>query len=305
MSNAVDMPVAYAAEERAPHLEPAYCYVVQREDGTTMFLTGRDKPVWISALPAYMSAADPQEFLPTQVRHSSIEGKDRYEMSSTTLSVTTENTQFQRYFLTAAAIKLRAWILRAQRQSVSAEGDPFEYGVNAITVQSGILGKVGFKGQTIAVEITPEPFYSEGGVPRIYYQRECQHFLYGPQHLGVGCGVNKELFKFETTIAAINPAQRIITLTGQKPGAVATYFNRGHFENLTVGGKMAIAWSAFNGDDTDLKLAAWNPDLAVGQDVKAFKGCLHTVGACGEFNNKENFGGFPYVPNRTPLAGVA
>ncbi len=303
MSNATDRPIPYAAQERAPHLVPAYCYVVQMEDGTSWFLTNRDRPVTVSGLPAEMGASDPQTFLPAQVRHSAVESKDRFEETTTTLTVLVQDSALQRYFLTAAAVKLKAWIMRGQ--SETTDGATLVFAENVIVVQSGILGKVGFKGNTIAVEITPEPFYVDGRIPRKYFGRECDHFLYAPRFQGVGCGVDKELFKFETTIAAITPAQRTITLTGQRPDTPENFFNRGHFENLTIGGKMSIAWGVFNGGDTDLKLVTWNPELAIGQNIKAFGGCLHTVAACRLFGNQANFGNFPDVPDRTPLAGVA
>jgi hypothetical protein len=303
MANNIDQPIPYAAQERAPHLAPAYCYIVQNEDGSSMFLTNRDRPITVTDLPAEMGAADPQEFQPAQIRHGAVESKDRYEVSATTITVTTENTTLQRYFLTAAAIKLRAWIIRGQFEG--ADTTPLVYGETAITVQSGILGKVGFQGQTIAVEITPEPFYAEGRVPRIYYGRECQHFLYGALRQGVGCGVNKELWKYEAEIVALDAAQRTITIEGQRDDSPENFFNRGHFENLTAGGRMAIAWSTFNGADTDLKLVTWNPAMQVGDSIKAYAGCAHTVSACRTFGNEAQFGGFADVPNRSPLSGVA
>lgn len=305
--NLTQRPDAFAAQERAPHLRPAYLYIVQTEDGGAMFLTNRDRPVTCSDLPAEMGAANPQTFLPAQVKHSAVQSKDRYEEASTTLTVTVENQTLQRYFLTAAAVMLKAWIMRGQSEAADTGDDvyPLKYGETAITVQSGILGKVGFQGNTIGVRLTPEPFYVEGRVPRVYFSRECNHFLYGPRFRGVGCGVDKEAFKFETTIAAVNPSQRTITITGKRPGSPENFFNRGHFENLTIGGKMTIAWGAFDGDNTSLKLAAWNPDLFPGQSIKAFGGCAHTKAACTLFGNLDNFGGFPDIPNRTPLAGVA
>jgi hypothetical protein len=301
--NAKDQPVEYSAQERAPHLSPAYCYVIQHPTGASWFITSRDRPVVIADLPDYMAAEDPQTFTPAQVKHSGITANDRFEAQSTTISVTTENPVFGRYFLTAGTVKLRAWILKGQSEDLAAGA--LTYGENVITVQSGILGKVGIEGNLTEVELTPEPFYMEGKVPRIYFARQCQHMLYGPLYRGVGCGLNKELFSFETIIAAIDPAQKIVTLTGQKPGAAATYFNTGHFQNITAGGLSAIAYSAFNGGNTDLKLAAWNPDLAVADEIVAYAGCAHTVAACRAFGNQARFGGFPDIPERTPLNGVA
>lgn len=303
MNNALTQPPSFAAEERAPHSSPGYCYVIESETGQSMYFTNRDLEVVITGLPAEISSDDPQGFTPAQIRHSAIEAKDRFEASSTTLTLTTENDGLKRYFLTAAAVRLKAWIIRVQSPTIDTE--PLDFDADCIVVNSGILGKFGFRGNTIAVEITPEPFYVEGKVPRRYFSRECGHFLYAPQYGGVGCGLDKELFKFETTIVGLNPAQRIVTVDGQKPDTLATVFNAGHFENVTLGGFMFIAWSAFNGSDTDLKLATWNPELATAQSLKVFHGCDRTRPACLRFDNLPNFGGFARVPNRTPLHGVA
>lgn len=301
MANATSQPPSYAAEERAQHSAPGYCYIVQHESGT-MFYTSRDRPISIANLPAEMGASNPQTFAPSQIKHGAIESRDRYEASSTSITVTVENDALRRYFLTAAAVKLKAWILRINTPDIEAALD---FGTDAIVVQSGILGKVGFQRNTIGIELTPEPFYVEGKVPRMFFGRGCQHFLYGAQYLGVGCGLDKEDWKFETTIAALDPAQRIITLTGQRsPVSPATFFNAGHLLNVTLGARLTIGWSEFNASDTDLHVITWNPELAVGQTIKAYAGCALTKAACTVFGNLENFGGFADVPNKSPLHGV-
>jgi len=44
--------------------------------------------------------------------------------------------------------------------------------------------------------------------------------------------------------------------------------------------------------------------LAPGSTVTAFAGCDHTISTCdSKFNNRENFGGFPYFPSINPFAG--
>lgn len=302
MSNSSEQPISYSSEERAPHLTPAYCYIVQNEDGTSMFLTRWDQPVIITNVPFETGASTPQTFQPSQIKHGAIQSQDRYEYASTTITVTAENTALQRFFLTAAAVKLKAWIIRVIKQDITGTLD-FE--TDCIIVQSGILGKVGFKGNEIGVELTPEPFYVEGKIPRIYFGRQCQHPLYGERVDGVGCGVDKTLFNYTAEILTLDPTQRVITIEGQRPDSAETFFNAGHLDNLTAGGKMTIAWSAFNGSDTDLKMVTWNPSLEVGQTLRAYAGCRHIVEACREFANEASFGGFPDVPNKTPLAGVA
>lgn len=303
MSNATDMPPAYAAQEGAPHLRAGYCYVVQMDDGTTLFLTGRDRTISIANLPAAMAAADPQTFSPAQISHGTVKSADRYEQQSTTIQVTTENLRLQRYMLTAGTVKLKAWIIRLARDTLDSAVVDFE--TEALVVQSGILGRFSMKGNVIGVELTPEPFYVEGKIPRFFYGRGCQHFLYGEQFRGVGCGVDKTAWQYVTTIASVDPAQRSIIISGQRPASAETFFNAGHLLITALNVKMTIAWSAFDASDTLLKLVTWHPEIEVGQALTAYGGCAHTRAACEAFGNLENFGGFSDVPNKSPLHGVA
>lgn len=302
MSNLSNAPAAFKAHEKAAHLQPAYCYVVQIADGTTLFLTSRDRPVALSGLPAEFNADDPQQFTPGQINHGTVSATDSFSASSTTITVTSEQSALAQYFVTAGTVRLNVWILRLASENLHSAA--LEYSDHAVIVQSGIIGKFGMEGNTVAMELTPVPFYTEGQIPRFYYSRQCQHFLYGPQVAGVGCGLDKADFAWSTTIATLNRAQREIIVTGQAPAAAAgDYFSAGHFVHATLGPFM-VAWSEFDGSDTKFKLATWHPELAGGDSITAYPGCRRTLSACRAFGNVVNFGGFPDVPNKSPLQGL-
>jgi hypothetical protein len=290
---------AFLGEEQSPHLTASYAYVIEEPGGDRMFLTQWNRPITISGLPAGMGADDPQEFTPAPVRHGPVTTSDRFEQRSTSISLTTEDEAMRRFFTTAAPVRLKAWIIRLVGTNL-ATTRALVYSNNAIVVEAGILSNWVFKGNEIAVAVTPEAYHTDRAVPRFYFERQCNHQLYGD-----GCELDKEDFKWETTILSVNPAQREIILVGQAPGVGATRFSSGHFFHDLTGHFFTIGWSAHDGSNTKLKLVTWHPELAATNTVTAYHGCRHTTEDCAEFENEANYGGFPYVPNTNPtLNGV-
>lgn len=294
-----DQNPAFLGEEQSPHLTAAYAYVIEEPGGTRMFLTQWTAPVSISGLPAAMGADDPQEFTPAPIRHGPITTSDRFEQRSTSISLSTEDQTMRRFFTTAAPVRLKAWIMRLVGTNLRT-GTDLAYSNNAIVVEAGILSNWTFKGNEIAVAVTPEAFHTDRAIPRFYFERQCNHQLYGPD-----CGLDKADFSWETTIVSLNPAQREIVVVGQAPSVAETRFNSGHLFHPGTGLFFTIGWSAYDSGNTKLKMITWHPELEVGDPITAYHGCRHTTTDCSLFENEANFGGFPFVPNTNPtLNGV-
>lgn len=289
-----DQNPAFLGEEQSPHLRAAYAYVIQEPGGSVLCLTGWDHDLVIQGLPAAWGVSDPQTFTPAPIRHGAITVNDRFEQRSTNLTLSSENDSMRRFFTTSAPVRLKAWILRLVGTRL-VNGDALDYLNNAIVVEAGILSNWTFQGSEIAVQLTPEAFHTDRAVPRFYFERQCNHPLYGE-----GCGLSREDFKFETTIVSVNPAQKELVVTGQASGVPETRFNAGHLFHDASGLFFTIGWSAYDGANTKLKLVTWHPDLAVADTITAYHGCRHTVSDCQLFGNEANFGGFPYVPNSNP-----
>lgn len=286
---------SYRAEETAPHLAVAYVYVIEHADGTRIYYSNFDRELTLFNIPAYICPAGTAVFLPSQIKHGAVTSNDKFEERVCTLTLDSTDERLRRFFVVAAAVKLKAWIIRLAQMEIT---DSVDFEKNAIVVESGILSKFAFAGQTIAAEVTPEPYFVNFSIPRHYFQRQCNHPLYGP-----GCNLDKNAFAFTTTILAINSAERTLIIEGRKPGGAADYFEAGMFDHPATQSKYAIAWSAFEGaSDTKLKLGYWDPQLAPGQALTAYAGCKHTVHDClYKFGNGANYGGFPYVPNKNPV----
>jgi hypothetical protein len=287
-------PAHFRGEEKASAQSSAYGYVIKHPDGTFQFLTGLDVALSVANLPDIFGAAEPQEFTPTQIRHGIIAAQSKYEPRHVNLSVPSVDTRLRRFLVTAAPVKIQAWILRFNAAAIQA-GQALDYENDGLILESGILGQFAFSGGTILSELTPEVYLQSGGVPRYYSQRRCNH-VFGSR----ACGVALADVSFATTIASLNPIQREMTITGQKADVAADYFSAGHFRHTLLGMDFAVGWSEFDGGNTKLKLTTWHPEFDAGQAITAYAGCRHTVADCRRFENAANFGGFPHVPKKNP-----
>lgn len=134
-------------------------------------------------------------------------------------------------------------------------------------------------------------FEREG--PRARYNGKCRHILYD-----ANCGLNAALFtEFNATVDGI--AGNGITLTlGGMSSPVPDF----------LGGKVIKD----NGKDYRLIVAQsgniitinfpFRSDFVVGTTVDVEQGCDHSVADCqAQFNNIDNYGGFPYTPGLNPF----
>ncbi len=289
-----NQPPEYFGEEQSPHLSAAYAYVIQHDDGTQQYFTGTDQIIVMENIPTAVVPAGTATFLPGQIQHGKITSNDRFENRGVTMSITSEDQRLRRFFTMAAAVKLKAWIIRISQERLEGTVD---FTKNALIVESGILAKFGFSGMVVSCELTPEPYFVDRSIPRFFCEKTCNHPLYGP-----GCNLDKEDWKFATKILSVDRAERLIVVEGQKADVDENWFQAGHFKHDVTKLFFAIAWSEHVGPDTRLKLAYWHPELAINSTLTAYAGCRHTVEDCaGKFENEANFGGFPFVPNRNPV----
>ncbi len=288
-------PAGITAEDSSPHYSAAYCYVLVHPDGETKWYAGHDRDIALLNLPAFLGAASPQVFGKSQIRHSRIRTNDRYEDSGTAIMVPTDNIELQRVYLTSAPVQIKAYVIRVASDELGNVAPEIDFATNAMIVTSGVLSGFIFEKNVIAATLTPEPFYTNAPVPRMYFQRECNHQLYGP-----GCRLDKADFAFESEIVSVNPAQKEIVILGRKSGEEASWFEAGLMAHDVTGMKLTIGWAEDSGaSDTKLKMLTWSPEFAPGQTLTAYAGCARTVAHCRDkFDNVANFGGFPTIPNR-------
>lgn len=130
----------------------------------------------------------------------------------------------------------------------------------------------------------------QGSLPSVYIQPPCNHVLFDSL-----CKVSRAANSIDTTVTAIS-------------GRVITIASIGSFANgWFVGGELALA--AHNErrmivaqNYAELTVNYEFSSIAVGASVQATAGCDHSyagANGCGKFNNKVNFGGFPFVPGES------
>lgn len=291
-----DQPTGHRAAEKSPHSKVLYLYVVKHEDGQRVYYSNYDVRINVVNIHAAICPEGEMVFQPSNIRHGGITNNDRFEERSVNISLDTTDQRLRRYLTVAAATELWCWIIRIGIMEVE-EDDEVDFAENAFIAEYGILSRFSYSREGITAQVTPPPMNVNFKVGRHWFQQTCNHVLFGPF-----CQVNKDSFKLVTTISAIDPANKTVTIAGRKSGGAADYFEAGYFDHPATSNKYAIWKSEFAGTtETKLHLGYWHPELAVGQSLTAFAGCKHTTADCkNKFNNAANFGGFPFIPRVNP-----
>ena len=130
---------------------------------------------------------------------------------------------------------------------------------------------------------------------RLAYSRSCPYSLYD-----MNCRVNKEAFRVDGKISTVGGSAVVI------PQAAAygdRYFAGGYIEWLDP--KRGTERRAIENHAGDTIYIFGNVDgLAGGLLIKLYPGCGRTTNDCvGKFNNMDNYGGIPSMPDRSPFDG--
>lgn len=164
----------------------------------------------------------------------------------------------------------------------------------SIVAWSGRLLNVEFSGSRAAMICEPiTTSLKRTGLRRIY-QRQCSHVLYGS-----ACSVNKADFAVPVTLSGVTG----VTLGSATFGLYADgFFAGGYIEFLNDGVIERRFITAHSGTQITINMPLLA--LAGGDSITAYAGCDHTMPTCkNTFNNLNNFGGFPYTPQKNPFGG--
>jgi len=128
------------------------------------------------------------------------------------------------------------------------------------------------------------------------YQRTCPHVLYGR-----GCNLSHTAWMLSST------ANNISGVHVQAPGISAMgdgYYAGGWIEWDTPSGVVERRHIMSHVGPT-LELVSQPIGLLLGQAIRIYPGCDHTLATCdSKFGNVANYGGMPYIPARNPFAGL-
>jgi hypothetical protein len=123
---------------------------------------------------------------------------------------------------------------------------------------------------------------------RRLYSRACSHVLYSQ-----ACGATP----IQAGMQVANVHGRTVTFTAPLPPGVAGTLAGGWLETGAGARHMIVAEQA---SSVELLQPA---TLAPGTAVTVVAGCDHSTASCaGRFNNLDNYGGFPFIPQKNPFA---
>lgn len=127
------------------------------------------------------------------------------------------------------------------------------------------------------------------------YARGCPHSLYDHR-----CGVNKAAFK----VTAILSAVTAVTVSAAVFDGFADGYFTGGFLEFELGGGEVERRGIETHVGAVLGLLDLAVDLAVGMTVSVYPGCNRTIAVCNsKFGNKDNYGGQPHLPGKSPFSG--
>jgi uncharacterized phage protein (TIGR02218 family) len=128
---------------------------------------------------------------------------------------------------------------------------------------------------------------------RARYQKTCRHNLYSE-----GCGVDKEDFKVEGEVSALNDL--VLTI------AEAEDFDDGYFTGGYINFNGVTRRIVAHQEDqvTIARALEALKDATLPAAIDLYPGCDKLRTTCNnKFDNLPNFGGFPWIPIRNPFGG--
>lgn len=166
------------------------------------------------------------------------------------------------------------------------------------TLWTGRIMGVEFAGLQAQMRLEPSGIAVQRVGLRRLYQTQCPHVLYGQ---GEGrCNVNKAAFAVAGTIGSITGS----TISVAAADVLADgWFSGGFVEYTGVGGSLERRFIESHAGAA-LSLLGIPHGAGAGDAVTIYPGCDHLPATCHtKFNNKPNFGGFEFLPQKNPFGG--
>lgn len=130
---------------------------------------------------------------------------------------------------------------------------------------------------------------------RLSYGRGCPHALYDR-----GCRVEKANFEISGAITQVSGSSIKVSNISDKP---QDYFRGGFISWVTTLGFTERRMISRSNGET-LQIGGFLDGLSVGLVIKMYPGCNRTRTDCiGKFNNLDNYGGWPFIPGKSPFSG--
>nr|DAI43006.1 MAG TPA: minor tail protein [Caudoviricetes sp.] len=172
----------------------------------------------------------------------------------------------------------------------------YQGGTNkTITVWKGKVTNVAWRGD--AMVLTAESIFSS--LSRIgatrKFSRQCTHALYNG-----GCKVNRHNYEVIAT-----PTSVVGTVLSVQHGKPINWFAGGYLKYRNAeSGVMEYRQIIANTDNTITLNTVPLGFVAGSTEITMYAGCDHSHATCiDKFDNIENYGGQPFIPNKNPFGG--
>lgn len=165
---------------------------------------------------------------------------------------------------------------------------------DAIIVYMGSINAVKFPAENRCTIIcnTDDAGLDQTGL-RLTWARGCPH-----THYGRGCLVNREAYKVNGAIAALDGAGITVTAAAAFSD---DYFAGGYIE-WSVGSAQFDQRGIESHTGSNLVLLGGTSGLTLALDIALFPGCDHSIQTCKDkFDNVLNYGGHPHQPGYSPF----
>jgi len=297
--------------EAHPTTKPAHIYIVEH-DGEIFHLCNYDEDIVVTGLPAE-KGSDPQTFTRAQVAHESIDQSS--DIGANQMSVTFGlnqselTTRLQQMVMFTAPSKVTFTIVRVN----SINLPNISWGDDTYVVFKGIVTNLTFGGGQLGVNLVSIIMKGDGKVPRYYWQKTCQHDLYGTL-----CGADPTAAanRLQTTVSALDARARTIDIPDLVLDAtpIEAFMLQGGMVIERYGSYVGTILSRISIVATEvlpasagvrLHVAWWSGTLAAGSLIEVRRGCRRILVDCQSFhpllaNSELPFGGMPFIPDTSP-----
>lgn len=241
----------------------------------TFYLTSHDEPI------TFLS----NTYTPQQIQRAKVEQNTEIERSELKIDIQRDSDVLSSF---VAFPPTQIMTLTIFRKHLNDGADEF------VTVWKGRVLTIEWKGSQASIAC--EPVFTSLKRPglRRKFQSQCPHIHYGAE-----CKVINLAFQVIGTISAF----AVNTITAPEWAATAVDFYNGGYVVFDSNNFRTVL--ADDGAGTLTIVTPFGSDFAVGSLVEAFPGCNHDLADCNDrYSNVENYGGFPYSPDRNPFGGT-
>jgi uncharacterized phage protein (TIGR02218 family) len=264
--------VTYDARERSADLgRPVEIYSFARGSIAWRF-TSADREVIV----------DTQAYEPAVISRSNIEQGPEVARSNMRLMVPANFPVAELYLIAPPSDEITLTL----RQYHEGDGQ-------TVTTWQGRVVSVRFSGSEAQIELEPQSSSLRRMGLRRTYQKQCPFALYGAD-----CGLDPAAFRVTGAVAAISALTLTVLAASAQPDG---FYEGGYIEWELAPGVFERRF-IFEHTGSALVLDVQPIGLSVGETVRFYPGCDHSVGTCNsKFGNALNYGGMPYIPLKNPF----